>query len=143
MLIEGEGSPAQLHCPCRDALAGPRRLIGLRRGNDRVLSITDLTCVRSGIVTPVEDRLEVERHRFVARQERDGDGRAGVPPGGWVNKIRLRNVKAMNRDVIVEIATNSVAASSGTAETWSPARSRSISTKCALLARISLAVCEA
>jgi hypothetical protein len=80
-------------------LADPGRLIGFERGNDRVLSITNLARVRSGVVTTVEDRLEVERDRRIARQKRNVDRRQMFREADRVNEKRLRDIGATNRDV--------------------------------------------
>ena len=46
-------------------------LFGFQARYDRILAVFDLPLIGAGIIGPVENGLEVERHVGVARQQRD------------------------------------------------------------------------
>src|SRR5262249_24499834 len=56
-----------------EARRSPLRLFRFQARHDRILAVLDLAWIRTTIISPVEDRLKVERHVGVVRQEGNGD----------------------------------------------------------------------
>jgi hypothetical protein len=88
---------ASLHDPL-----GPDGPIGPQRRGHGIGPVADFTGVGAGVVAAIEDDLEIERHRRVAGQEGDGNGRQAILEADRVDEERVDLVEGAYRDVIIE-----------------------------------------
>ena len=82
----------------------PSRLIGVQRRNHVVDAVANLARVRSRIVAAIEDRLEIDGDRAIARQEGNGNRRQAVEKLNRINEERFPIIETVDRYMIVECA---------------------------------------